>query len=60
MLALENTGAMLRPGGLLLTNDRLPELPGGTMVLAGTTQVRFDNQEKTVADTIGWYRKRSR
>ena len=27
-LALENAGAMLKPGGLLLTNDRLPEVPG--------------------------------
>ena len=35
MLALENTGAMLKPGGLLLTNDRLPEVPGGSMRLAG-------------------------
>jgi len=30
MLALENARAMLKPGGLLLTNDRLPEVPGGS------------------------------
>ncbi len=28
-LALENAGAMLKHGGLLLTNDRLPEVRGG-------------------------------
>ena len=33
MLALENAGAMLKPGGLLLTNDRLPELAGVRCVL---------------------------
>jgi len=35
MLALENAGAMLKPGGLLLTNDRLPEIQGGSMRQAG-------------------------
>ena len=30
-LALENAGAMLKHGGLLLTNDRLPEVRGGSM-----------------------------
>ena len=44
MLALENAGAMLKPGGLLLTNDRLPEVPGGSMRLAGMTDVRYDCQ----------------
>ncbi len=28
-LALENVGSMLKPGGLLLTNDRLPETKHG-------------------------------
>jgi len=48
-LALENAGAMLKPGGLLLTNDRLPEAPGGTMRLAGITVVGNN--------AVGWYRK---
>jgi hypothetical protein len=48
-LALENAGAMLKPGGLLLTNDRLPEVPGGTMREAGTTDAH--------TDTVGWYQK---
>ncbi len=48
-LALENAGAMLKAGGLLLTNDRLPEIPGGTMHEAGTTDAH--------TDTVGWYQK---
>ena len=49
-LALENAGAMLKPGGLLLTNDRLPEAPGGSMSLAGITVIGNDA-------AVGWYRK---
>jgi len=48
-LALENAGAMLKPNGLLLTNDRLPEAPGGSMHLAGITVVGNN--------AVGWYRK---
>jgi hypothetical protein len=50
-LALENAGAMLKRGGLLLTNDRLPEVPGGSMRQAGLTDVQYNH------DAIGWYRK---
>jgi hypothetical protein len=50
-LALENAGAMLKPGGLLLTNDRLPEVPGGSMRQAGLTDVQYNH------DAVGWYRK---
>ena len=50
-LALENAGAMLRHGGLLLTNDRLPEVPGGSMRQAGLTDVQYNS------DAVGWYRK---
>ena len=50
-LALENAGAMLKSGGLLLTNDRLPEVPGGSMRLAGLTDVQYNH------DSVGWYRK---
>jgi hypothetical protein len=49
-LALENAGAMLKQGGLLLTNDQLPEAPGGSMRQAGTTA--------TALDTVAWYQKR--
>ena len=51
-LALENAGAMLKSGGLLLTNDRLPEVPGGSMRLTGLTDVPYNH------DAVGWYRKR--
>jgi hypothetical protein len=51
-LALENAGAMLKRGGLLLTNDRLPEVSGGSMRLAGVTDVQYNH------DSVGWYRKR--
>jgi SAM-dependent methyltransferase len=51
-LALENAGAMLKRGGLLLTNDRLPEVPGGSMRLDGVTEVQYNH------DSIGRYRKR--
>ena len=55
-LALENAGAMLKAGGLLLTNDRLPEVPGGSMRQAGVTEVRYD--DRGARDAVGWYQKR--
>jgi SAM-dependent methyltransferase len=58
MLALENAGAMLKPGGLLLTNDRLPEVPGGSMRLAGATDVRYDDHDASAHEAVGWYQKR--
>jgi hypothetical protein len=54
MLALENVGAILKTGGLLLTNDRLPEVPGGSMRQAGMTVARSDG---SILDAVGWYRK---
>jgi hypothetical protein len=51
-LALENAGAMLKRGGLLLTNDRLPEVRGGSMRQAGLTDVQYNR------DAVGWYQKR--
>ena len=51
-LALENAGAMLKRGGLLLTNDRLPEVNGGSMRQAGVIDVQYDH------DSVGRYRKR--
>lgn len=50
-LALENAGSMLKHGGLLLTNDKLPEVPGGSMRQAGVTEVPYNR------DAVGWYRK---
>jgi SAM-dependent methyltransferase len=54
-LALENAGAMLKPGGLLLTNDRLPETRAGSMRLAGTTVVPFDTPGVSARQAMGWY-----
>ncbi len=56
-LALQNAGAMLKPGGLLLTNDRLPELSGGPIRLAGMTTVIYDEHDPTARGAVGWYRK---
>jgi len=56
-LALENAGAMLKPGGLLLTNDRLPVVPGGSMRLAGVTIVPFDSTGANAPQAVGCYRK---
>jgi SAM-dependent methyltransferase len=57
MLALENTGAMLKPGGFLLTNDRLPEVPGGSMRQAGLTDVRYDDRDPSAHEVVGWYQR---
>jgi hypothetical protein len=56
-LALENAGAMLKQGGLLLTNDQLPEKPGGSMRQAGMTLIRFDDRDPAARDAVGWYQK---
>jgi len=56
-LALENAGAMLKPGGLLLTNDRLPVVPGGSMRLEGVTEVPLDSAGVSASQAVGWYRK---
>jgi hypothetical protein len=56
-LALENAGAMLKTGGLLLTNDRLPAPLGSSMGLAGITIVPFDAPGVSARQAVGWYRK---
>jgi hypothetical protein len=43
---------MLKPGGFLLTNDRLPEVAGASMRQAGLSDVQYNH------DAVGWYRKR--
>ncbi len=59
-LALRNAAAMLKPGGLLLTNDRLPVAAHGSMRLAGVTEVRFDVPGLSARQAVGWYRKDER
>jgi hypothetical protein len=56
-LAIENTGAMLKPGGLLLTNDRLSLAPGSSMRLDGVTMVPYD-LPGNAREAVSWYRKR--
>jgi SAM-dependent methyltransferase len=56
-LALENAGSMLKPGGLLLTNDRLPVAPGALMRLEGVTEVPLDAAGVSANQAMGWYRK---
>jgi hypothetical protein len=55
-LAAANIAAMLAPGGVLLTNDLLPQAPGSPLKLAGQTEVLYSEQPKTV-DTIYWYQR---
>jgi SAM-dependent methyltransferase len=55
-LALENAGAMLKPGGLLLTNDRLPVVAGGLMREAGVSEIRYNDQG--AREAIGWYQRK--
>ncbi len=56
-LALENAGAMLKTGGLLLTNDRLPAGPASAMRLEGATIVPFDSPGVATHEAVGWYEK---
>lgn len=56
-LALANAGAMLKPGGFLLSNDRLPDSDGSSMRLAGVTVVPFEAPGVSVRQAVGWYRK---
>lgn len=54
-LSLANAAAMLRPGGLLLTNDALPE--AGSMRLAGVTIVPYNAPGESGRQAVGWYQK---
>lgn len=57
-LALENVAAMLKPGGLLLTNDRVPETAASFLGLGGVTVVPFDSPGISARLAVGWYQKR--
>ena len=49
-LALENVEAMLKPGGFLLSNDKLVKQA------IGSTMVWYTDQPKA-GDSVNWYRK---
>ena len=55
-LALSNIAAMLKPGGYLLANNLLLELPGSQMRSAGHVSVKYSEKE-TDGDTIVKYRR---
>ena len=57
-LAAENVASMLKPGGILLSNDRLPELAPASLRLAGVTIVPFDAPGVSARQVVGWYGKR--
>jgi hypothetical protein len=57
-LALKNVSKLLKPGGFLLTNNGLPELPETSMPSAGFTTVRY-GEGATSGDHIVWYRNLS-
>ena len=58
-LALANIAAMLRPGGLLLTNNRLVELPASPMASIGFTDVIYMSLPGVgeSGDRMMWYQK---
>jgi hypothetical protein len=54
-LALTNVAAMLRPGGLLLTNDSVAALPPIPLTLAGYTEVGYTSRPE--GDRVFWYER---
>ena len=57
-LALLNIQSMLRPGGLLLTNNLLLELPSSKMKSVDYVFVEYSAREAD-GDQIVWYRKQN-
>ena len=55
-LALANIAAMLKPGGFLLTNDQLPEVPSVPMRAVGHTTVVYSEKPRT-GDAVFWYQR---
>ena len=45
-LALENIEAMLRPGGFLLSNNQLPQLPTGQVRAVGSNAVQYSPDDR--------------
>jgi hypothetical protein len=45
---------MVKPRGLLLMNDKMPEVPGGSMRLAGTTIVKYN---ASAVEAAGLYQR---
>jgi hypothetical protein len=58
-LALANISAMLRPGGILLSNSRVVELPSTPMELVGRTDVTYSRLAGVgdAGDRLLWYQR---
>jgi hypothetical protein len=56
-LAVANIGAMLRPGGFLLSNNGLLELPSSAVRSVGYSTTAYSDRPSD-GDHIVWYRKR--
>ena len=56
VLALANVGAMLAPGGFLLSNNALLELPSSTVRSVGYLTVRYSDRADD-GDHVVWYRR---
>jgi hypothetical protein len=55
-LAMVNVADMLRPGGLLLSNNALVEVPSTGMRSIGYTKTLYSNREED-GDLVIWYQK---
>ena len=55
-LAMVNLSEMLRPGGLVLSNNALVEVPSARMRSIGYTKTLYSNREED-GDLIIWYQK---
>jgi SAM-dependent methyltransferase len=53
-LALQNVSTLLKPGGILLSNEDLGELPEIPMRRLGQTAVRYSDR---FVDSVTWYRR---
>jgi len=58
-LALHNVSAMLKPGGILLTNNALPESAAVLMKVLGYTKVQYA-AGAGLGDNFIWYQKQSK
>ena len=56
-LAMASVAAMLRPGGLLLSNNALVEVPSTGMRSIGYSKTLYSNREED-GDVVVWYQKR--
>jgi SAM-dependent methyltransferase len=55
-LALENIARMLRPDGMLLSNNALPDVKGGPMRPVGATSVAY-SEDPDDGDHVLWYKR---